>query len=113
MNPKRFKISARQGDVYLVRLPDTIEIKTAEAIPQDKGRTVLAYGEVTGHAHAIASDAAALWALAGNVANNLLEVTKTVVLKHEEHSPIEITPGKYEIVRQREWTPEAVKFVAD
>lgn len=42
----------RQGDVLLVpvsRLPEG-----CTEVPNDRGRIVLAYGEVTGHAHAIA-----------------------------------------------------------
>ena len=42
----------RQGDVLILpvdKLPDG-----CTEVPNDKGRIVLAYGEVTGHAHAIA-----------------------------------------------------------
>ncbi len=41
----------RQGDVLLVPVK-SLPIGAKE-IPLDKGRIVLAYGEVTGHAHAI------------------------------------------------------------
>ena len=111
--PKSFQISARQGDVYLVRIPDDVKLDNISQVEKDQGRTILAYGEVTGHAHAIVSDQAALWAEAGNIANRILEVSKTVFLKHEEHDPIEILPGRYEIVRQREYHPEAIRYVAD
>jgi hypothetical protein len=46
------ELQLRQGDVYLRRidkLPDG-----AKEVPLEGGRIVLAYGEVTGHAHAIA-----------------------------------------------------------
>ena len=45
------EVKFRQGDVGLIpvaSLPDG-----AKKVPRDKGRIVLAYGEVTGHAHAI------------------------------------------------------------
>lgn len=41
----------RQGDVLLERiaaLPSGLQL-----VPRDKGRVILAYGEVTGHAHAL------------------------------------------------------------
>lgn len=45
-------LSFRQGDVALVRIGTLPANLTA--VPLDRGRIVLAYGEVTGHAHAIA-----------------------------------------------------------
>jgi hypothetical protein len=42
----------RQGDVLVQRVTSIPEGDTAVA--RDNGRVVLAYGEVTGHAHAIA-----------------------------------------------------------
>ena len=42
----------RQGDVLILRVnsvPDGLKVE-----PRDNGRVILAYGEVTGHAHAIA-----------------------------------------------------------
>lgn len=111
--PQSFKIQARQGDVFVVRVNPSKSKERLKAIEKDKNRTVLAYGEVTGHAHAIAEDTAALWETAVGMTNRLLEVTKEVVLRHEEHDPITIKPGLFEIVRQREYAPEAVKIVAD
>ena len=34
-------------------------------------------------------------------------------LKHEEHATITLPPGNYRIRRQREWTAENVRIVAD
>jgi hypothetical protein len=109
---KTKNVTYRQGDVFIRKVQ-------AREIPADfskekldKGRVVLAYGEVTGHAHAI-HDSAALWRKAGDVAFGLLEVTKKTTLRHEEHAPIQLDPGMYEVVRQREYTPEEIRFVAD
>jgi hypothetical protein len=41
----------RQGDVYLRRVEALP--KELREIPRDGGRIILAYGELTGHAHAI------------------------------------------------------------
>jgi hypothetical protein len=116
----------RQGDVILVpvkKLP-----ANCESIPLHKGRIVLAFGEVTGHAHAIADhgiseDAATEIAEAAIARARLwkaedgtryLEVRETVSLRHEEHAPHAIPPGIYQLPRQVEYVaPEFVRQVAD
>lgn len=100
----------RQGDVFV----EKCEKPAAELVPieQDKGRVVLAYGEVTGHAHAISGKHANLYEVKGWV-DRLLVVTKATALMHEEHSRIDLPAGTYRVKRQREYTPEAVRNVAD
>jgi hypothetical protein len=73
---------------------------------------VLAYGEVTGHAHAIADSGAALLR---HEDNQYLRVTAAggVGLTHEEHDTIVVPRGDYRVVRQREYAPEAPGFVED
>lgn len=102
----------RQGDVLVMRatMPSGLEV---EAVPPDAGRVVLAYGEATGHAHVLPADAATLWKVAGKTARRVLRVAKRCELRHEEHAPIALEPGEYWVVRQREYEPEAVRFVAD
>lgn len=49
---KKLQFQARQGDVFIkavAKIPADAKVK-----PRDNGRVVLAYGEATGHAHAIA-----------------------------------------------------------
>jgi hypothetical protein len=36
-----------------------------------------------------------------------------VALEHDEHDAIHLPPGNYQVVRQREYTPEAIINVAD
>lgn len=50
-------IQYRQGDVLLVRI-DNDDTEGYVEVPRDAGRVVLAYGEATGHAHAIYDDGA-------------------------------------------------------
>ena len=99
----------RQGDVGLQRvssMPDGMK-----EIPLDKGRVILAYGEVTGHAHAIAdTPKAKLWD-AG--AERFLQVLEHTSLRHEEHAPIDLEPGIYQVIQQREYSPEEIRRVAD
>lgn len=103
----------RQGDVLVagVGARGSALPKGAQKVKRDTGRIVLAYGEVTGHAHAITSPHATLWE-SGDGAR-YLEVKRTCSLMHEEHATITIPAGLYQITRQREYSPEAIRFVAD
>ena len=103
-------VLVRQGDVLVV------EAKRQEGLrplPREGGRVVLAHGEVTGHSHAIASKAA-VFAINEQTQRRFLEVTRPVTLSHEEHSPIQLKAGSYEVVIQREYSPsEMSRSVVD
>lgn len=122
----------RQGDVLLT--PTSKLPAGCTEIPNDKGRIVLAYGEVTGHAHAIADHRAVtstpgaademaeaaiaraqakarLWSAPDG--NRYLEVTEPVTLKHEEHTAHGLVPGIYQLPTQVEYTPAELRRVAD
>lgn len=103
----------RQGDVLVMEA--TIPTNLVP-VPRDAGRVVLAYGEVTGHAHAIASPDADLFAAPGATAETIdryLRVRSQVAIEHEEHAPITLPPGDYIVRRQREYLPESFRQVAD
>jgi hypothetical protein len=112
----------RQGDVILIPVA---KARTGKPVKRDHGRIVLAYGEVTGHAHAIAHRDAELFELAedhtkdGNDvwarAARILRVTAKagVELRHEEHETIHLPPGEYLVRRQREYAPDELRLVAD
>jgi hypothetical protein len=98
--------TVRQGDVLLKRLsglPKTAKVK------QKRGSIVLALGEATGHMHQIKSGAV-LYEWDGN---SLIKVNKTTELVHEEHSAITLTPGVYQRIIQREYSPGAIRTVED
>ena len=107
----------RQGDVLIERVESLPATELTEIkVP---GRVVLAYGEVTGHAHAIYPEAgvmpAKLWD-AG--AERFLQVMERTAIKHEEHGAIPLEPGIYRISKfgagtQREYSPEEIRSVAD
>jgi len=100
----------RQGDVFLFRVPEL----PAGAIEHEMGaeeRIVLAYGEVTGHAHALSRTGARLYH-ADN--ERFVMVAQRALLIHEEHAPIPLGPGVYKVVQQREYVPQAVPtYVSD
>lgn len=106
----------RQGDVLLdavSKLPDG-----AIDITPESGRVVLAYGEVTGHAHAVYETktkdglpAVRMWS-AG--AERFLQVLAASSLKHEEHSAPTLPPGIYRLPVQMEYDrAEGLRRVAD
>ena len=107
----------RQGDVYL--RPTRSRPSDAAKLVIDQGRVILAYGEVTGHAHqvvaettdAVSTPPCALFEEPDG--SRLLIVDRPCTLRHEEHGPIALAPGAYRVVRQREYSPEAVRNVAD
>jgi hypothetical protein len=102
----------RQGDV-LIRRVDSIPTG-AKLVKRDEGRIVLAYGEVTGHAHAIMDREAELLTVPDVDARFLrIMASSGVELRHEEHATIKLPAGNYEIVQQREYTPEAIVRVVD
>lgn len=101
----------RQGDVLLVaigRLPSGLE-----PITREEGRIVLAHGEATGHAHAIDHEAAEFFTARESGRRFLRLPVEGIALLHEEHAPVPLPAGLYEVRRQREYTPERIRNVAD
>lgn len=110
----------RQGDVLITA---TRTRPTAQAKPiTDHGRTILAYGEVTGHAHEVLTLAPpmvdpdpvpAQQLFEEPDGSRLLVLRRDAELRHEEHRTIALPAGTYEIRRQMEYAPDALRNVAD
>lgn len=98
----------RQGDVLLERVEDTG--LTGAPIEREAGRLVLAHGEVTGHAHAVATKGAEMFTA---MDQTFLRMIESGELTHEEHGAIQLDRGLYRVTRQSEYTPEAIRNVAD
>lgn len=125
----------RQGDVLLIKLPSHAKIGThAKPLqPDPKLGVVLAYGEVTGHAHRLDPGVCCLYAeedavdgtvveetlmamgagMVSHPADRFLEVKKATFLTHDEHDPHNLEPGLYIVRRQREYDPAVERLVAD
>jgi len=103
----------RQGDVALIpRVPLTTEQRAkAKPVVRDQNRVVLAYGEVTGHAHAIHDVAVEQVELTDG--ERVIVVDQLSALVHEEHNTLDIPAGTYSVIRQREYTPEGLRDVQD
>jgi hypothetical protein len=89
----------RQGDVLLVQVDDLPDGATAE---RRSGRIVLAEGEATGHAHAVEEADARTFTHGGQ---RYLLTRSIAQLVHEEHAPIDVPPGTWRVVIQREYQP--------
>lgn len=97
----------RQGDVLIRRISG---LPTQKAAPRPNG--ILAYGEVTGHAHKVEDLACAeVLEIGGGLYVHVGDEGVRIV--HDEHAPISLPPGNYEVEIQREYTPEAIRNVAD
>ena len=99
----------RQGDVLIERVGQI----PAEAVKQKSATAItLALGEVTGHHHDLVTekDPADWWKLGED---QFVSVAEKATVTHQEHAPIELPPGNYRVTRQREYSPEAIRNVAD
>lgn len=97
----------RQGDVLFRRVDS---IPREGAVKRENG--VIAYGEVTGHTHAIADlDAAEALDCGGGLFVHVGE--NGVSIQHQEHGPITLPAGDYQVTIQREYSPEEIRNVVD
>ena len=105
MSANHQKTQYRQGDVLLIAVAAIPG--RAVPVPRDQGEVVLAYGEVTGHRHAIAEPHAELLALPDQeIERRFLRIVgDKALLEHEEHDTITLPPGTYQVIRQREYVP--------
>ncbi len=98
----------RHGDILLTRIDSLPE---GEELKHD-GEYVLAYGEITGHAHRLTSEGMKVVKCDGII---YMSLVIPAPLTHEEHKTIEIPAGIYRLNHEREYDPflEAVRSVAD
>jgi hypothetical protein len=111
---KTFKKSAAQGDILIRRiskLPDNV-VKQKD----EKGRHIVAHSE-TGHHHTVQANGVDFYHAANDPMIMFLVVDNEADLIHnrsfDTHEPLRFDKGIYEIRRQREYTPEGWRRVAD
>lgn len=94
----------RQGDILIVPLDDGW-YGWGRCLPLRDGRYVLAEGEATGHAHTIAASACDLAEVDEERPGThaYFRLVAPAAVEHPEHAPIELEPGCYMVVRQREY----------
>lgn len=97
---------ARQGDILFVKI---------DKLPKGLKKTmdgIVAHGEVTGHAHRVAeNENVAL--LETEQGDKFVQADADWQIVHDEHGPITLEKGVWEARRQREYSPEAIRRVAD
>src|ERR1022692_1316036 len=97
---RRIKVKIyRQGDVL---------IKRVQAVPQTAAKKresgILAFGEVTGHCHKLENlEQAEVLEVGSDLYLRVSEEGVRIV--HDEHSPITLPVGDYEVIIQREYSP--------
>lgn len=113
---KKVQQQAAQGDL-LIRRIDAIPTNAWPIVPIN-GQYIVAHSE-TGHHHVIAATPGVEYFATDDPLISYLRVVEQVevTLEHlrsfDKHEPILIGGGTYEIRRQREYTPEGWRRVAD
>lgn len=100
--------TAQQGDVILRKL---------ESMPQGevkkitRKKLILAHGE-SGHSHVIEDNDAELIQIGERM---LLRLERSATVTHEEHKPITLSPGIWEVgrVREYDWFSKMERQVMD
>lgn len=127
MKNTKGEIYGRQGDIAL--LYGTEPVKRLKAVPREGKRLVLAHGEVTGHTHGIDGIAslylddattaqpdvmARLLTLGGGVMPDAqLRAPAGTPVTHDEHGTIPTKGRGHTVRRQIEYSPAALRSVAD
>lgn len=103
------KSTAQQGDVLLRKLNDLPE-GAVKAL--GKRRCTLAEGEHTGHSHVVEDDEAELIQIGERI---LLKLGRAATVTHQEHKPIVLSPGIWEVGRVKEfdWFSQMERTVVD
>lgn len=90
----------QQGDVLIHRIT---HLPNGTAAVPTTGRHVLAEGENTGHAHAIAPQAGVRLYSLDEILYLVNETDEAITVTHEEHKPVQVPPGVYKIGIVREY----------
>ncbi len=99
----------RHGDVLIVAVDEIPD--GAKKASGKNGKIILAWGEATGHHHAIAADP---WAQGFMVKDELyLNLKKPAKLTHQEHATIELPKGKFRVIHQVEYSRKELQRVID
>lgn len=102
----------RQGDVLLISV-DKLPAGAQDTTP--RGDVILAYGEVTGHAHRITQtqDAPQVRVWSAGAERFIQLVNGPATLTHEEHAAVTLDRPLYRQIHQVEERGKEVRRVAD
>lgn len=98
----------RQGDVLLIPAYQIANyaFRETKLVNREDGKLILAYGEQTGHSHAILEEDVDLSETTRSIEKFLrVHRREGATLVHEEHAPIHIPQGHYLVRMQRQLHP--------
>ena len=99
----------RQGDVFLIEVESGMTAASEDGkaleVDEKRGKYVLAFGEVTGHAHVVDVKEGGA-EMFSHKDQRFLRMVEEGQLVHEEHGAITVPPGDYKVVQQIEYTEE-------
>jgi hypothetical protein len=97
--------------LVMQRPRDVLFVKVADlpAALVERKNNIQVEGEATGHAHRLT--AGQIW----QTRERLLYLRAVAGSKivHEEHAPLDLEPGDFQVMRQREYSPEVIRWVRD
>lgn len=99
----------RQGDVLIIPVKEIP--KDTAPIKGDGKITTVMLGEATGHHHSFYEPVE--FTEQQRTGRRFLRLVEPAALRHQEHDPIELPPGKYEVLRQNEFEDEGWRKVQD
>lgn len=100
----------RQGDVLFTKIDGIPPVQ--ELAIRASGHIL--EGESSGHIHRVADRAKVIvWESLQTIGKLFVTVKAPTQIIHEEHGPITLPAGDYEVTRQREYNPEAIRNVTD
>ena len=91
----------QQGDVLI----ETVEVipENTKLVKKVNGRSILAEGEATGHAHTVLDKSVNLFQNQNDTSELFLSASKEFTVTHEEHKKIRVPAGDYKIRRVQEY----------
>jgi hypothetical protein len=98
----------RQGDVLFREIE---AIPSGESKKRETGHIL--EGEATGHVHRVKELDSADVIECGDGLYLSVTAEGGVSIVHDEHDTLTLPAGNYEVVRQREYSPEAIRNVED
>jgi len=105
----------RQGDILLIPVREIPGHAERRALTGNS--VVVAEGEATGHTHTLIDDIIDYATTADHVEHYVRVGPGPTLFTHQEHDrvfgPIPVAEGAWEARRQREYAPEAARYVAD
>lgn len=113
---KTFNRIAAQGDVLIVRLDEMPDLSNCQEVPAEGNHLIVTHSE-TGHHHVLERDAAQMFDNKDNELESFLVLHRQTALTHlrdyDTHAPIQLDPGQYRVIRQREYTAEGFRRAQD